>query len=72
MPLDNGAIIKRLLQVEAWAAGLQEECYKTRKLIEKEEGVSTLPKDRPGLSELELEHVAVKFRKRILKKQLQK
>ena len=64
-------ITKKLLQIEAWAAGLQEECCKTRMLIEKEEGVSTPAKNQP-LSEAQLAARSAQRRMRIYKKGLKK
>jgi hypothetical protein len=65
--MDKAAIINRLLVVEAWAAGLQDECYKTRLLIQQEEGVSTPAKDQPALSERELAEVSARRKRRLFK-----
>ena len=57
-------ITKELLQIEAWAKGLQESCYKTRQLIHKTTGVSTPAKGEPALSDQELAQLSVRRRKR--------
>jgi len=56
-----------LLQVEAWAQGLQERCYKTRKLIQQAAGVSTPAKGGQVLSKEELAALSAKRKKRRLK-----
>ena len=58
-------ITKELLQIEAWARGLQESCYKTRQLIHKTTGVSTPVQGEPGLTDQELAQLTVRRRKRM-------
>lgn len=57
---------KKLLQIEAWAAGLQEECYKTRMLIQAAGG-SPLAKDQSALSERQLAELSARRKARIFK-----
>jgi hypothetical protein len=61
-------ITKKLLQIEAWAEGLREECCKTRKLIEKAGSVSTPSKGQQVLSQEQLAAISMKRRMRIFKK----
>lgn len=65
--MNRDAIIKELLRTEAWAAGLQEQCYRTRKLIEKEGGVSTLAKDQQVLSDRQLAELSARRKLRMKK-----
>jgi hypothetical protein len=62
--MTNEMIINRLLQIEAWAEGLREECHKTRKLMEG--GVSTPTNNQP-LSHKQIAHLLARKNKHLLK-----
>lgn len=51
--IDIQAIIKKVANMEAWAAGFQQECQQTRKLLEQAD-VSTTAKNN-SISRIALE-----------------
>lgn len=63
--MNSQLIIKKLENIEAWAEGLQEECRKTRRLIEA--GVSTSAKNQ-GLSSLDVARLVSARKKSLLNK----
>ena len=59
-------VLKDLEEIEAWAAGLQERCYRTRKLIQ-EAGVSTPAKGQSVLSDRQLAELSARRKARMKK-----
>jgi hypothetical protein len=66
--MTDGMLIDKLLRLEAFADLLLQECYETRRLLEKEANVSTPAKGQLPLSSQELAQLSAKRKKRRLRK----
>ena len=63
--MSESVIINRLLNIEAWAEGLRDECRKTRELIEG--GVSTPSNHQKPVDEKLIASILCRKNKRLLK-----
>jgi len=61
-------LINELMEIEAWAAGLQEKCYKTRKSLERLNAPAPRKGKRNGLSQEEIAKLLARRNKTILKR----
>lgn len=63
--MSNEILKNRLLNIEAWAKGLQDECRRTRKLLEADVSTSV---GASGKIDEQVAQAVTKFRQRLIKK----